>query len=97
MWFTLGSRIFFLEVGFRCFLLGSSVLFFVRAVATGKMFCLAREVIFYVGFLASAISCLAFVAFGFSGGRGSFCCWARGISRLMFLFHDGLAQSFVPI
>ena len=70
--FALGSRILFLEFRFRGSLLGSSVLFFVRAVATGKMFCLAREVIFYVDFLAPAIICLAFAAFGFSGGRGIF-------------------------
>ena len=48
------------------------MLFFVRAMAAGKMFCLAREIIFYVDFLASAIICLAFAAFGFSGGRGIF-------------------------
>jgi hypothetical protein len=47
--FALGLRILFLEFTFRGFLLGSSVLlFFVRAVATGKMFYLAREFFFYV-------------------------------------------------
>jgi hypothetical protein len=48
--FALGSRILFLEFGFWGSLLGSSALFFVRAVATGGMFCLAREVIFHVDF-----------------------------------------------
>ena len=36
--FALGSHVLFLELGLRGFLLGSSVLFFVRAVAAGKMF-----------------------------------------------------------
>ena len=63
--FALGSRILFLEFGSRGSLLDSSVLFFVRTVATGKMFCLAREVIFMWVFLASAIVYLAFATFWF--------------------------------
>jgi hypothetical protein len=63
--FALGSRILLLEFGFQGSLLGSSVLFFVRAVATGKMFCLAREVIFMWVFLATEILCLAFLTFWF--------------------------------
>ena len=51
--------------------------------------------------LATAIICFDFAAFCFSGGR-EFFCWACvnflfGLSRLMFLFHDGLAQFFALV
>ena len=46
--FYVGLAHLFLELGFRGFLLGSGVSFFVRAVAVGKTFCLAREVNLFI-------------------------------------------------